>query len=68
MDKRTKTMCLRVPESMAREIEDMAALAECSVSQLMFVVMRQHLYGTSLPQRIPHRNVYKANVYAAGTQ
>jgi hypothetical protein len=68
MDKRTKTMCLRVPESMAAEIEGMAALAECSVSQLMFLVMRQHLYGTSLPPRIQRSNVYKANLYAVGTQ
>jgi hypothetical protein len=68
MDKRTKTMCMRVPESMASEIESRASVAECTVSQLMFLVMRQHLYGTSLPPRIQRSNVYKANLYAAGTQ
>ena len=68
MDKRTKTMCMRVPECMAHDIEQQASLAECTVSHLMYLVMRDYMYGTSLPPRIPRRNVYKANVYTAGTQ
>lgn len=68
MDKRTKTMCMRVPERMASDLEANAALAECTVSQLMHLVMREYLYGTSLPPRIPRRNVYKINTYEVGTQ
>ena len=65
MDKRTETMCMRVPERMALEIEAAAAVAECSVSQFMFLVMREYLYDIRLPPSIPGRHVYKGN---AGTQ
>ena len=55
--KRTEVICTKVDERMALDILHMAALDDRSVSEYVYLVLRQRLYGDIVRQPHPASNL-----------